>query len=314
MSTSVDAWPELPYAAWKDTAATLQLWTQIVGKVRLSLAPWLNHSWHVTLYVTARGLTTSPIPFGNRTFQLEFDFLKHVLLAAASDGTCREVALSARPVAEFYADVMQALAELGIVVRIDEMPNEILAPTRFSQDFRHASYDRDAAWRFWQILLQADRVLSAFRSAFIGKCSPVHFFWGGFDLAVTRFSGRRAPLHPGGVPFLSDAVTQEAYSHEVSSAGFWPGDDRFPQHAFYAYAYPQPQGFSSATVRPEQAYYSKDLGEYILPYDAVRIADDPDRLLLTFLMSTYHAAATLGKWDRDALECPIGVPGKPRPL
>jgi len=307
------SWPELPYAAWNDTLATLHLWTQIVGKLRLAQTPWVNHSWNVTLYVSARGLTTTPIPFGHRSFELEFDFLKHVLRASVDDGGSREIGLFPRPVAAFYADVMQTLAELDIDVRIDEMPNEIAAaPIRFSRDRFHASYDPEYAQRFWRILLQVDRVLHAFRSAFIGKCSPVHFFWGGFDLAVTRFSGRRAPLHPGGIPHLADAVTQEAYSHEVSSAGFWPGNDRLPYPAFYSYAYPEPPGFASAAIHPAQAHYNKELGEYILPYDAVRNAADPDRVLLAFFMSTYEAAATLGKWDRGALECAIGVPGTPR--
>jgi uncharacterized protein DUF5996 len=306
------SWPELPYADWQDTYATLHRWIQIVGKIRLTQTPWVNHSWQVTLYVTPRGLTTSLIPYGHRAFQLEFDFLRHVLVASTDDGAIREIVLSPRAVAAFYADVMQALSELRIEVRIDDMPNEIASATRFSEDWLHASYDGEYAQRFWQILVNAERVLYAFRSGFIGKCSPVHFFWGGFDLAVTRFSGRRAPPHPGGIPFLSDAVTREAYSHEVSSAGFWPGDQRYPHPAFYAYAYPEPPGFSSAAVHPAQAFYNKDLGEYILPYDAVRTAADPDHLLLTFLTSTYDTAATLGKWDRDALEATIGVPGRPR--
>ena len=286
------AWPELPYTAWKDTYATLHLWTQIAGKIRLARTPWLNHSWHVVLYVSARGLTTSPIPFGDRSFQLDFDFLDHVLRASVSDGGQKEIALFPRSVADFYADLMRSLAELGIEVRINELPNEIPDAIRFSEDHAHTSYDRD----------------------FIGKCSPVHFFWGSFDLAVTRFSGRRAPLHPGGVPNLPDAVTQEAYSHEVSSAGFWPGSAGVEYPAFYSYAYPEPPGFSAAPIRPKEAFYSNDLREYVLPYDAVRSAPDPDGLLMDFLISTYEAAAVLGKWDRAALECDIGVPGRPRRL
>jgi Family of unknown function (DUF5996) len=305
-------WPELPYAAWKDTYATLHLWTQIIGKIRLAQTPWLNHSWHVTLYVSARGLTTSLIPYGERSFQLEFDFLRHVLRAATGDGAVREIPLRPHSVAEMYADVLQALAELGITVRIHDMPNEIAAPIRLSQDRVHASYDPDYATRFWRILVQADRVFAAFRSAFLGKCSPVHFFWGSFDLAVTRFSGRRAPLHPGGVPYLPDAVTREAYSHEVSSAGFWPGNDSVPYPAFYSYAYPEPPGFAQAGVRPDEAFYSAELHEFLLPYDAVRTAADPDAALMAFLMSSYDAAASLGKWDRGALECAVGVPGIPR--
>ena len=308
------AWPELPYTAWKDTYATLHLWTQIAGKIRLAQTPWLNHSWHVVLYVSARGLTTSPIPFGDRSFQLDFDFLDHVLRASVSDGGQKEIALFPRSVADFYADLMRSLAELGIEVRINELPNEIPDAIRFSEDHAHASYDRDYAERHWRVLLQVNRVLHGFRTSFIGKCSPVHFFWGSFDLAVTRFSGRRAPLHPGGVPNLPDAVTQEAYSHEVSSAGFWPGSAGVEYPAFYSYAYPEPPGFSAAPIRPKEAFYSNDLREYVLPYDAVRSAPDPDGLLMDFLISTYEAAAVLGKWDRAALECAIGVPGRPRRL
>ena len=308
------AWPELPYTAWKDTYATLHLWTQIAGKIRLARTPWLNHSWHVVLYVSARGLTTSPIPFGDRSFQLDFDFLDHVLRASVSDGGQKEIALFPRSVADFYADLMRSLAELGIEVRINELPNEIPDAIRFSEDHAHASYDRDYAERHWRVLLQVNWVLHGFRTSFIGKCSPVHFFWGSFDLAVTRFSGRRAPLHPGGVPNLPDAVTQEAYSHEVSSAGFWPGSAGVEYPAFYSYAYPEPPGFSAAPICPKEAFYSNDLREYVLPYDAVRSAPDPDGLLMDFLISTYEAAAVLGKWDRAALECDIGVPGRPRRL
>ena len=308
------AWPELPYTAWKDTYATLHLWTQIAGKIRLARTPWLNHSWHVVLYVSARGLTTSPIPFGDRSFQLDFDFLDHVLRASVSDGGQKEIALFPRSVADFYADLMRSLAELGIEVRINELPNEIPDAIRFSEDHAHASYDRDYAERHWRVLLQVNRVLHGFRTSFIGKCSPVHFFWGSFDLAVTRFSGRRAPLHPGGVPNLPDAVTQEAYSHEVSSAGFWPGSAGVEYPAFYSYAYPEPPGFSAAPIRPKEAFYSNDLREYVLPYCAVRSAPYPDGLLMDFLISTYEAAAVLGKWDRAALECDIGVPGRPRRL
>jgi uncharacterized protein DUF5996 len=306
------AWPELPYEAWNDTYATLHLWTQIVGKIRLAQTPWLNHSWHVVLYVSARGLTTSPIPFGDRTFQLDFDFLDHVLRASTSDGGQKEIGLFPRSVADFYAEIMRILAELGIDVRINELPNEIPDAIRFSEDHVHASYDRDYAERHWRVLLQVNRVLHAFRTSFIGKCSPVHFFWGSFDLAVTRFSGRRAPLHPGGVPNLPDAVAQEAYSHEVSSAGFWPGSAGGEYPAFYSYAYPEPSTFSSAPVRPKEAFYSEGLREYILPYDAVRTAGDPARALVDFLTSTYEAAANTGNWDRVALECPLGQPGIPR--
>jgi hypothetical protein len=307
-------WPELPYEAWKESYATLHLWTQIVGKIRLAQAPWLNHSWHVVLYVTDHGLTTSPIPYGRRLFQIDFDFLEHKLVVTTADGGPKEIALAAMPVAEFYREVMQALSALGMDIRINDMPNELPEPIRFSQDETHASYDPDYAERLWRILLQSVRVFGAFRSSFIGKCSPVHFFWGSFDLAVTRFSGRRAPLHPGSVPYLPDAVAREAYSHEVSSAGFWPGNDAVPYAAFYSYAYPEPEGFASAPVRPSAAFYSTELHEFLLPYEAVRTADDPDGALMDFLVSTYEAAAVNGGWNRAELECRIGVPGKPRPV
>jgi hypothetical protein len=313
MSAGSD-WPELPYAAWRDSYETLHLWTQIVGKIRLKRTPWLNHSWHVALYVTARGLTTSPIPDGVRSFQIDFDFIDHTLRIEVSDGTRRQFSLSGQSVARFYAAIMAALAELGIHIAIDEMPSELPDPVRFSQDNQHASYDPDAVRRFLQVLVNADRVFKQFRTSFLGKASPVHFFWGSFDLAVTRFSGRRAPLHPGGIPNLPDAVICEAYSHEESSAGFWPGGGVIDYPAFYAYAYPEPDGFRTTPVRPDASFFSKDLGEFILPYDAVRTAAQPDQALLEFLQSTYEAAANAAKWDRDALECPIGQPGVPRKL
>jgi hypothetical protein len=308
------SWPELPYAAWRDTCETLQLWTQIVGKIRLARTPWLNHSWHVALYVTARGLTTSPIPDGARSFQIDFDFIDHVLRIETSDGRQRLVPLVPQSVASFYAAVMAALAGLGIDIRIDDMPNELPEPIRFGDDHIHASYDPDAAHRFWQVLRQTDRVFSKFRTGFLGKSSPVHFFWGSFDLAVTRFSGRRAPLHPGGVPHLPDSVAQEAYSHEVSSAGFWPGGGGIDTAAFYSYAYPAPEGFRASPVRPDAAFFSDALGEFILPYDAVRTSADPDITLLEFLQSTYEAAADGAGWDRAALECALGQPRLPRKL
>src|ERR1700733_9136541 len=305
-------WPELPAAEWRETYVTLHLWTQIIGKIRLTRAPWLNHSWHVVLYVTARGLTTSPIPDGTRTFQIDFDLIDHDLRISTSDGGARRFALAGKSVASFYAAVMAALAELGIHIVIDEMPNELPEPIRFSQDTRHAAYDPDAVRRFFQILVGADRVFKQFRTGFLGKASPVHFFWGSFDLAVTRFSGRRAPRHPGGVPHLSDDVACEAYSHEVSSAGFWPGSGAIDYPAFYSYAYPEPPGFRTTRVRPDAAFFSEALGEFILPYDAVRTAADPDQALLDFLQSTYEAAANAGKWDRAALECSLGQPRLPR--
>jgi hypothetical protein len=309
----VSLWPELPYAGWHETAATLQLWTQIVGKVRLALTPWLNHSWHVPLYVTARGLGSSPIPAGTELLEFEFDMIDHRLAGRTSTGAGAAVALEPQSVADFYARVMAMLAELGVDVAIDTRPSEIAAPIRFENDTIHASYDRDAAHRFWRVLVQADRVLKLFRTGFIGKASPVHFFWGSFDLAVTRFSGRRAPMHPGGVPGLPDPVTREAYSHEVSSAGFWPGNDAFPQAAFYAYAYPEPDGFRDAPM-PPGARFETALGEFVLPYETLREAPDPDTLLLDFLQATYEAAAIAGRWDRTNLECARGVPGRPRPL
>jgi hypothetical protein len=308
------AWPELPTAAWRDTYATLHLWTQVIGKVRLVRSPWLNHSWHVALYVSARGLTTSPIPDGIRTFQIDFDFIDHVLRITTSDGAQRQFALAGHSVASFYAAVMAALAELGIEVTIDEVPNELPDPVRFSKDSQHASYDPDAVGRLFQILINVDRVFKQFRTGFLGKASPVHFFWGSFDLAVTRFSGRRAPRHPGGVPHLSDDVATEAYSHEVSSAGFWPGSGAIDYPAFYCYAYPEPAGFRTAKVRPDAAFFSEALGEFILPYDAVRTAADPDHALLEFLHSSYEAAANAAKWDRDALECEPGKPGVVRQI
>jgi hypothetical protein len=313
-NASQASWPEPPTAAWRDTCATLQLWTQIIGKIRLARAPWLNHSWHVALYVTARGLTTSPIPDGTRSFQIDLDLVDHHLRISTSDGATRQFALAGQSVASFYATIMAALAELGIRIAIDEMPNELPEPIRFSQDNQHASYDPEAVRRFFQILVNADRVFKQFRTGFLGKASPVHFFWGSFDLAVTRFSGRRAPRHPGGVPHLSDEVACEAYSHEVSSAGFWPGSGAIDYPAFYSYAYPEPAGFRTAQVRPDAAFFSETLGEFILPYDAVRTATQPDRALLEFLQSTYEAAANAAKWDRDALECPLGQPGVVRQI
>lgn len=302
-STLIDReWLSLPLAEWKDTKETLHLWTQIVGKIRLALAPNLNHWWQSTLYVTPRGLTTSVIPYGTRTFQISFDFLDSQLQIETSDGTIERIPLTSRPVADFYQDVMTALSEIGIEVQIWTMPQEIAEPLRFDRDYQHTTYDPEYAQRFWRILVQVDRVMTIFRSRFIGKSSPVHFFWGSFDLAVTRFSGRRAPEHPGGVPNMADWVTREAYSHEVSSCGFWPGGGAVVEPVFYAYAYPAPEGFQDYPVQPQEAFYSSDMQEFILPYEAVRQADDPDAALLTFLQSTYEAAANLGHWDRAALE------------
>ena len=306
-------WPELRYQAWHETAATLHLWTQIAGKVRLALTPWLNHSWQVPLYVTARGLSTSSVPVGRETLEIEFDFINQRLLARTSRGEERALPLEPQTVADFYGRVINLLTGIGVVVAIYEMPNEVPNPIRFSQDRIHSDYDAAAAQRFWRTLVQVDRIFKLFRTGFLGKASPVHFFWGGFDLAVTRFSGRAAPLHPGGIPGLPDSVTREAYSHEVSSAGFWSGNDAFPQAAFYSYAYPEPAGFRDWPVTPG-AYFDTTLGEFILPYDVVRAAADPDALLLDFMTTTYAAAAELGGWNRGALECPLGVPRRVRPL
>jgi hypothetical protein len=304
----LEAWPELTLSAWSDTCATLHLWTQVVGKIRLAQTPWLNHSWHVPLYVDARGLTTSSIPYATRTFEMRFDFVEHGLDIEVSDGAVRRLELRPQSVADFLDAVMAALADLGIPVPIKEFPCEIAGAVPFRQDRTHCAYDSAYAQRFWRALLQVDRVFKAFRTRFIGKCSPVHFFWGSFDLAVTRFSGRRAPLYSGKAPGVPALVMQEAYSHEVSSAGFWPGGNGVDA-SFYSYAYPQPPGYKSAKVRPSTAFYSEPLGEFLLPYATVRGAADPDAMLLDFLQSTYEAAARCGDWDRAALECPPGAPG-----
>jgi len=297
-----DQWPSLPLEAWSDTSATLHLWTQIVGKIRVAQCPWVNHSWHVTLHVTAKGLTTLPIPYGDRTFQIDFDFVHHLLTVQSSDGRIGHFKLEPQSVATFYSRLMDQMAKLDLHVQINRKPNEVADAIPFDRDESHAAYDREYANRYWRALVQADRVLTEFRARFAGKCSPVHYFWGAPDLAVTRFSGRRAPEHPGGIPNLPDTVTREAYSHEVSSCGFWAGGGPVPYAAFYSYAYPEPAGFSAAPVKPDAAFYSADLREFILPYDRVRQAADPDTTLLEFLQTTYEAAANLAKWDRAALE------------
>jgi hypothetical protein len=313
MERTTDLWPDLTYQSWRDTALTLQLWTQIAGKIRLALTPWVNHSWQVPLYVSARGLTTGPIPAGNEILEIEFDFLAHRLLLRTSRGAEAAIDLPGQSVAAFYFNTLDALRRMSVAVAINELPNEMPNPVRFSQDRAHAAYDPVAAQRFWRALVQTDRVFKLFRSGFLGKVSPVHFFWGSFDLAVTRFSGRTAPPHPGGVPHLPDAVAREAYSHEVSSAGFWPGSDAFPRATFYSYAYPEPPGYRTQRVTPGAAF-DQSLGEFILPYDTLRAASDPDALLLDFLSATYAAAADCGRWDRAALECALGAPGKVRPV
>src|SRR5215471_1396662 len=298
---SNETWPALPYESWKDTCDTLHMWTQIVGKIRLACAPHINHWWQVPLYVSNRGLTTSLIPYRGGGFEIEFNFIEHRLTITTCDGLNESFALAPRCVADFYREIMARLKHLDLDIRIWTMPVEIPDPIRFEDDRVHCSYDKDYAQRFWRVLLAAQHVLTKFRAGFIGKASPVHFFWGGLDLAVTRFSGRRAPQPPPR-PHIPDSVNAEAYSHEVSSCGFWPGNGGFGQAAFYAYAYAEPEGFSSAPVAPEGAYYSRELGEFLLPYDLVRNAPSPERALLDFLQTTYDAAADSGRWDRAALE------------
>ena len=295
-------WPDLPpLAAWADTCTTVHMWTQIVGKLRLELAPWINHSWGSALYVTSSGLTTSPIPYDHRTFTVDIDFIDHTLVITTSDGERRSFALEPMSVATFYETIFEALNELNIEVDILARPVEVVEAVPFADDDQNASYDAEAIHQFWRALVQSARVFADFRARFLGKCSPVHFFWGAFDLAVTRFSGREAPTHPGGVPNCADWVMEEAYSHELSSAGFWPGTG-LGEAAFYSYAYPEPDGFRTRNVEPSAAYFDDDLGEFVLPYAAVQAADDPDGALLTFLQDTYAAAADLGDWNRDALE------------
>jgi len=311
VAASSDFWPAIPYQAWRDTKETLHLWTQIVGKIRLTQTPWLNHSWHVPLYVTPRGLTTSAIPHGQRSFAMTFDFLDHVLAIDVSDGIRQRIALQPRSVADFYRTVMQTLTNLDVPVTIKEYPCEIADAKRFSTDETHASYDPEYAQRFWRALVQIDRVFKAFRTGFLGKSSPVHFFWGSFDLAVTRFSGRTAPAFQSAVPGLHIDVMREAYSHEVSSAGFWPGGNGIDFPAFYSYAYPVPERFKAQAVQPDGAFFSEPLGEFVLPYDTVLTAADPDAALLAFLQSTYEAAASTANWDRS-LECTRGRAGVPR--
>jgi len=295
-----NGWPRLRLADWAETRATLHMWTQIVGKVRMAHAPLLNHWWQVTLYVSPRGLTTSAVPYRDGAFDIEFDFVDHVLRVRSSDGGSRTVALAPKPVADFYAQTMTALDELGIVAPIQASPNEVDPAIPFAEDQDHNSYDPDAAHLFWRQILQANRVLGEFRSHFVGKVSPVHFFWGAMDLACTRFSGRPAPQHPGGAPNCPDWVMVEGYSGELSSAGFWPGGGE--EGAFYSYAYPEPAGFPDHPITPPEATYSREMGEFLLPYEAVAAAPAPDRTLTDFFQSTYEAAATRADWDRTTLE------------
>ena len=298
--SSSEDWPSLPWEDWQETCATLHMWSQIIGKIRLKLAPMVNHWWQVPLYVTPRGLSTSPMPFDSRIFQIDFNFLAHSLEIIADWSEPRFIELKGLSVADFYNRTMETLRSLGIEISIWTTPVEVVDRTPFEQDTQHAAYDPEFAERFWRVLIQVDRVFKKFRSRFIGKVSPVHFFWGAFDHAVTRFSGRRAPEHPG-VPSVGRYVMVEAYSHEVSSCGFWPGAG-LGEPAFYAYAYPEPEGFKEYPVQPRGAYYHKELGEFILPYDVVRTSPTPDETLLAFLQTTYEAAANLGKWDRASLE------------
>jgi hypothetical protein len=297
-----DAWPTLPLAAWEPTRATLHRWMQIVGKTRLAFAPMQNHWWQVVLYASARGMTTTPMPHGERTIEVEFDFIDHRLIARASDGGVAALPLVPISVADFYEEYRELLRSLGVKLRIWPRPVEIANALPFPLDREHAAYDADASRRFWRIIAQTDRVLKEFRGRFLGKCSPVHFWWGSFDLACTRFSGRLAPRHPGGIPNMADAVTREAYSHECISVGWWPGSAPVLEPAFYAYAYPEPAGCPEAKIRPAAAGYNMGLRQWILPYEAVRLAPNRDAALLEFAQSTYDVAADLGGWDRKALE------------
>jgi hypothetical protein len=306
-----DQWPDLNYSAWRDTAATLQLWMQMVGKVRLAHEPWLNHSWHVPLYVTARGLGTSVIHSSPRAFEIEFDLIDSRLLIRNSESDAATFVLAPMSVADFHEHLTAALRSIQVNPQFNGTPSEVLNPVRFTDDVAPRSYDAEAAGHWWRALLSIDRVFKRFRTGFVGKASPVHFFWGSFDLALTRFSGRAAPVHPGGIPGLPDAVTREAYDQESSGAGFWPGNPRFPEAAFYAEAYPVPAGFSAAPIKPAAAYFAAELDEWVLPYAAVRASIDPEATLLAFLDSSFAAAARLGNWD-VSLECELGEPRRPR--
>ena len=311
--TLADQWPPIPFAAWQTTAAALHLYLQIVGKYRLARSPWVNHAWHATFYTTPRGLTTSLIPDGDGGIEVEFDLIDHIVLGHCGNGKAVRFPLAPMSVADFYSRFVGLITDLGGNPTIHGSPNELPDPVPFAEDTVLRPYDSDAVTRFHRALVTISRILQEFRTGYRGKVSPVHLFWGSFDLAVTRFSGRRAPLHPGGIPNLPDEVTQEAYSHEVSSAGFWAGGGPVDDAAFYSYAYPAPNGFSDAPVSPEMAYFDEDFGEFILPYEAVRSSADPEATLLTFLESTYEAAATLGDWDRSQ-ECTRGQKGRPLPI
>jgi hypothetical protein len=299
---AADEWPALPFDEWKDTVVTVHMWLQMVGKIRVACVPWVNHQWHVTLHVTSRGLTSRPIPWNGSTFQIDFDFVDHEVLISKSDGQKGQLELRSRSVADFYHELMAKLKGIGIAVKIHGMPNEVPDPIPFAQDERNGEYQSQYVNRFWRILSSSACVMNDFRGGFVGKCSPVHFYWGAMDLAVTRFSGARAPEHPGGIPYLPDWITREAYSHEVSSAGFWAGGESHPHPIFYSYAYPNPPGYSEARVGPGAARWDSGLAEFIFPYEEMRNGGSPREHLLEFLESTYAAAANLGGWDREQLE------------
>ena len=300
--TNHTPWPELNYTDLKDTLATVHMWTQIVGKVRLRKTPWINHSWHVTLEISPLGFSTGSIPYQDGVFQIDFDFINDLLVITASTGMREEMKLGTRSVASFYNELFEKLHAAGIEVEIYAAPNEVDPAIPFAKDETNKSYGHDQMLLFWQALVGINNVFTKFRAKFIGKCSPVHLFWGAFDLAVTRFSGRTAPLHPGGAPNMPDKIMQESYSHEVSSCGFWVGNEQFPQPVFYSYCYPTPENFGKQRVKPAEAFYSAEMGEFLLNYDLVQRSTDPEKVLLEFLQSTYEAAATVGKWDREALE------------
>ena len=306
------AWPDIPYEPWRETCSALHLYLQIVGKYRLARTPWVNHSWHATFYVNARGFTTSLVPDGPGGIEIVFDLLDHAVVGAATNGRSASFPPGSMTVADFHGHFRELVRSIGGTPEFDGRPNEVPAPIPFAEDKSERPYDAKAVTRFFHAAVAVDRVLKRFRTGFIGKASPVHVFWGSFDLAVTRFSGRPAPLHPGGIPALPDAVTREAYSHDVSSAGFWPGGGGIDFPAFCSYAYPAPAGFAEARAEPKEASFDKTLGEFVLPYEAVRRSADPEATLMAFLQSTYNAAADLGGWDRAALECDIGVPQRPR--
>lgn len=299
------AWPELDFNEWKDTLTTVQLYTQIVGKIRLRSMPWINHSWHVTLYVTPNGLSTGSMPYTAGVFEIEFNFIQHILTVKTSEGMKQEMKLPDRTVAGFYKELFDKLKQAGVDISIYAVPNEVEPAIPFEKDETHKTYNKAQIKKYWLALVQVYNVFIKFRAGFQGKCSPVHLFWGAFDLAVTRFSGKPAPLHPGGAPNIPVRVMQEAYSHEVSSCGFWPGSEAFPQAAFYSYCYPTPANFGEQAVEPKEAFYSKEMGEFFLLYDAVRNASNPEEILLKFLNSTYQAAAKTGNWNRGELECDL---------